>query len=186
MTGPFLQHARRLIANGYSPVPLHPGRKRPLHEQWDDMRSTPITEDEIKEVAVHYPAEGLGVAGGFNDLVPIDVDTEDREIRAVVRKVFPKVIVAKRGKRGATAFFRGRVKACKLKAADGQMLLEVLTSGQTVIPPTIHPETGEPYTWTADKTLFDVPISELPEITEEHLEALRKALLPWLPAPRVY
>jgi putative DNA primase/helicase len=185
-TGPFLEYARHLIENGYSPVPIRPGQKRPLAFEWETLRTTPLTEDQIQQVATYFPDAGLGVAGGFNDLVPIDVDTDDREIRAAVRSVLPKALVVKRGRRGATAFFRGKLASCKLKGADGKPLVEILSTGQSVIPPTIHPDLGKPYVWLTDRTLFDVLPSDLPEITEAHMEALRKALARWLPPPRVW
>jgi hypothetical protein len=56
----------------------------------------------------------------------------------------------------------GLIKARKLKARDGGMLLELLVTGQSVIPPTTHPETGEPYAWLTEYSLLDVNIDELP------------------------
>jgi hypothetical protein len=61
------------------------------------------------------------------------------------------------------------------------MLVEVLTTGQSVLPPTIHPDTKKPYTWLSPRTLFDTPIGELVEITPEAIAALEAALAPWLP-----
>ena len=142
--GPFAAHARQLIENGYSPLAIRPGRKRPLCVAWDSFRTEVVNDKEIVATAKVLPAAGLGVVGGYNDHVPIDVDTDDPKIRAVIGKTLPAVIVAKKGARGASAFFRGRIRARKLIAADGQTLVEVLTSGQTVVPPSIHPKTDQP------------------------------------------
>jgi len=133
--GPVAAHARQLIEDqaGSDPFALH------------GIRFAEVVNDkEIVATAKVLPAAGLGVVGGYNDHVPIDVDTDDPKIRAVIRKTLPAVIVAKKGARGASAFFRGRIRARKLIAADGQTLVEVLTSGQTVVPPSIHPKTDQP------------------------------------------
>ena len=168
-TSLFGLYAPLLQRNGYSPVPIEPGSKRPLGAfgDWSRLRDTPLTEAEIATIAAEHPNAGLGVAGGYRGLVPIDLDTEDRDILAAINKVLPDAIVAKRGRRGVTAFYRDPsdlIKPRKFKGRDGSMLLELLVTGQTVIPPTIHPETGEPYTWLTEYTLFDVCIDELPEL----------------------
>jgi hypothetical protein len=49
-----------------------------------------------------------------------------------------------------------------------------------VIPPTPHPKLGgKPYTWITDRTLFDTHVSELPELTQDHIDALEAVLAPW-------
>ena len=168
-TSLFGLHAPPLVRNGYSPVPIEPGSKRPLGAfgDWSRLRTTPLTDDEIAAIAAEHPNAGLGVAGGYRGLVPIDFDTEDKDILAAVNAVLPHAMIAKRGRRGATAFYRDASRTIaprKFKARDGRMLLEVLVTGQTVIPPTIHPETGQPYSWLTECTLFDVHIDKLPEL----------------------
>jgi hypothetical protein len=167
--GPFGLYAPLLLRNGYSPVPIHPGSKRPLGAigDWSRLRETALNEAEIATIAAEHPDAGIGVAGGYRGLIPIDFDTEDKEILAAINTVLPDALVAKRGRRGATSFYRdpsGLIKPRKFKGLDGGMLLELLVTGQTVIPPTVHPESGEPYTWLTDYTLFDVCIDELPEL----------------------
>jgi hypothetical protein len=163
-------YAPLLLRNGYSPVPIEPGSKRPLSAigDWSRLREIPLTQAEITTIAAEHRQAGLGVAGGYGGLVPIDIDTADKDILAAIATVLPEPIVSKRGRRGGTAFFRdssGIIMPRKFKGRDGNMLLEVLVTGQTVIPPTIHPETGAPYQWLTDYTLFDVCIDELPEFS---------------------
>ena len=167
--GPFGLYAPLLLRNGYSPVPIEPGDKRPLGAigDWSRLRTTPLIETEIAKIAAENPDAGLGVAGGYNGLVPIDVDTEDSGILAAINTVLPEAVVAKRGRRGATVFYRDAsrtIASRKFKGRNGTMLLEVLVTGQSVIPPTVHPETGQPYSWLTECTLFDVHIDELPEL----------------------
>ena len=133
-------------------------------------RATPLTDDEIATIDKRYPNAGIGVVGGYRGLVPIDIDTDDPDIQAAIDTVLPKYLVAKRGRRGITVFYRdasGGIKARKFKRADGSMIMEVLTTGQAVVPPTIHPETQRPYQWVTECTLFEVSIDELPERERE-------------------
>ena len=58
------------------------------------------------------------------------------------------------------------------------MLIELLGTGQTVIPPTIHPETGNPYERLTENTLLDTPIDELPQVADDIIDLLGQALAP--------
>jgi hypothetical protein len=185
----FERCALLLLKNGYSPVPLKSSEKRPLLDGWDRLRATPLTKREIAQISADHPAAGLGVAGGFNRLVPIDIDTDDPEIVAAVEGVLPEPLVAKRGRRGSTRFYRdssGVIRPRKFKTPDGTMLVEILVTGQTVVPPTIHPETGRPYVYSTDCSLFDVHVHELPELAADVVERLEKALRRWLPPPKAF
>jgi hypothetical protein len=158
-----------LLRNGYSPVPIEPGGKRPLGaiSDWNRLRIRPLTEAEIADIATNNPNAGLGVLGGYRGLVPIDIDTDDRAILAAINGVVPDYLVAKRGRRGVTVFYRdpkGIIEPRKLRKADGSIILEILTTGQVVIPPTIHPETQRPYQWVTEYTLLQVHIDDLPEL----------------------
>ena len=183
-------YAPLLLQGGYSPVPIEPGDKRPLGAigDWNRLRTTPLTDDEIAAIATAHPRAGLGVAGCYGGLVPLDIDTETVSILQAAEPVVGDAIVAKRGRRGATIFGRDRsglIKARKFKTVGGVMLVEVLTTGQTVIPPTIYPETGEPYRWLTEYSLFDVPIEELPEFPPDLIEQLEEVLKPWLPPSKI-
>ena len=167
--GAFSMYARLLRRNGYSSLPIEPGGKRPLAAigDWNRLRVTPLTDEEIDEIVKRHPYAGLGVAGGYRGLVPIDIDTEEPDIQAAIDNVLPEYLVGKRGRRGATVFYRdpkGIIKPRKFKKADGSMIMEILTTGQAVIPPTVHPETRRPYQWLTDHTLLQVNIDELPEL----------------------
>lgn len=179
---PFLDTYEQLIRNGYSPLPIIPGTKRPLPEEWETARDEVISPDLIAAVADKHPASGVGVAGGYKDLAPADIDAEDPAIVAAILACLPASPVGKRGQRGKTLFYRSKCAARKIRAADGRMLFELLPSGQVVIPPSVHPDTKAPYVWTTPDTLLTVPVEDLPVITEEHLAAVEKALEPYTEA----
>src|SRR6516225_6054602 len=88
-TSVFELHAPLLLRNGYSPVPIEPGDKRPLGaiDDWNRLRQVPLTAEELAAIAAEHPNAGLGVVGGYGGLVPIDIDTEDPNIRAAIDAV---------------------------------------------------------------------------------------------------
>ena len=113
--GPFARHALDLIRNGYSPVPLKSDRNPlSLHhvrpgKQWNSLRTEPLSRAEIDTVSSYRWPVGIGVAGGFNGVVPFDIDCSDdiaREVFAAIAKVLPKPVVWRKGSKGGMTFFR--------------------------------------------------------------------------------
>jgi hypothetical protein len=190
----FAQYAKTLVANGMSPIPIVPGEKRPLgscafYDHWNELREHALIPRQIDVLARCNPQLGLGVAGGFNCLVPIDFDTDDATIKKTAFSVLPKPTVAKQGKKGGTVFYwdsSGMIEGTKFKARrenGWDMLVEVLVTGQTLLPPTIHPKTMLSYRWLTDATLFNTRIDDLPQISIQHIDDLREVLKPWMPRP---
>jgi hypothetical protein len=183
----FERHARDLLAGDYSPLPLRTDR-RPLPDGWDQLRTTPLTTDDIDMiVGTSRFAVGLGVVGGYNGLVPVDVDTDDADILAAIATVLPKPMVARRGTKGFGTFYVSvsPIRARKFRrTGTASPVVEILTTGMMVVPPTPHPKLGgAPYRWITDHTLFDTHVSELPEITQDHILALEEVLAPWCRKP---
>ena len=89
MQKPFREIALPLLAAGYSPVPIVPGTKRPALAGWQRLCHTPLSPDEIEHFARSPIAYGVGAVLGFNGLVAIDIDTDNAEIVAAIRKVLP-------------------------------------------------------------------------------------------------
>jgi hypothetical protein len=185
--GPFAKYAERLLVNGYSPVPLHPASGLPAIKGWDRLREAPLLPAEIGQRARHWPNLGLAVAGGFNGLVPIDVDVNGDVVLAVM-DTLPETPVMRHGSKGLVLFFRdqtGAVSARKFMLKSGKPLVEVLSTGLVAIPPTLHRKTGRPYEWLG-LGLDYYAIDELPVITPEHIAALEEVLAPWCPRRPVY
>lgn len=185
----FGSYAPLLLQVGYSPVPIAARTKQPLIRDWGRLRIGSLTQDEIEAISTLHADAGIGVVGGFSGLVPIDIDTDDEEIVAAITTALRPPVVGKRGRRGITHFYRSAVPipATKLLGGDGTPIVEILTTGQTVIPPTLHPETGQPYRWSdADFTLFTVSADELPDISIDDIGAVKTALAPWLQPQREY
>jgi hypothetical protein len=176
-----------LRSNGYSPLPLLPGKKRPASPGWQACCDTLLASGVQERYTRSFVAYGVGVALGYRELIALDLDTEAPAVDAAIRSVLPPSPVAKRGAKGRTDFYRDparTIRARKFKARDGAMLVEVLARGnQTVVPPTLHPVTGEPYAWLSEATLLNTPVAELPPVPPDLCPRLAAALAPWLERP---
>lgn len=180
----FAHRAHQLLANGYSPVPLRHRSKAPLPAGWQQLCISPMSPDAIADQRWY----GIGLACGYDGLAIIDVDTDDRSIVAAVARALPKSNIAKVGKAGFSVAYRATspIAIKRFKPTSGKPIVEVLSTGsQTVIPPTVHPDTGEPYQFVTHRSFFDTPLADLVPIDPEHIDALEEGLRPWCP-PRVY
>ena len=190
--GAFASFAEQLRAFGYSPLPIRMDRKRPRGDDWSRYCAAPRSASEILRHCRIYPDDGLGVCGGYGQLVMVDIDTDDAEVIRLVLSVLPPVLVARRGRKGFVAFFLAPpgvvIKSRRLKGLDRCALVEILAGGrQALVPPTFHPTTQRPYIWTTAATLLSVPCAELPVLHSGELEAdLRRVLVDHLLPPRVY
>jgi hypothetical protein len=170
-----------LLENGYSPVALI--GKRPIDPGWTELCKRTMTSDEV---AKHKGKDrNVGAATGYRQLLGVDIDTDDTAIIAAIRSVIPESSVAKRGQTGRTDFYRapGGAPPASRRFVDknGEIILELLGDGrQTAIPPSIHPDTGKPYTWLTDATLLDTCVEDLPESPADLAARLEQALRPWL------
>jgi hypothetical protein len=63
-------------------------------------------------------------------------------------------------------------------------MVEILTTTKTVLPPSLHPDTCEPYRWLTHVTLYTRRARDLVPLTAEHFAALEEALRPFCPPPR--
>lgn len=197
--------ALQLQRNGYSPLPIKKGTKRPPHQDWTKACDAADSERTICEYQRWLDARGLGVACGFgneNDgyLLAVDPDNVTREqndaIEVVLERHGPLSPVGKTGQKGCTRFYRTRqplfrrdgpqlqFRRPKTVGKGDEVMLDLLSHGrQTVVPPTVHPDTKLPYTWQDDgHTLLDVPLDELPWLPDTIADEMYAALRPWLTA----
>lgn len=186
--------AGALARMGYSPIPLSPETGLPAMKGWDKLRVTPLTERQIAWRAGQNPDLVLGVVGGFNGLIPIDVDTDDPAIWAAIKAVLPEPKAARRGSKGYVLFYQDPTGVIasdayqgprNFLAPDKSCVVEVKARGNVTIPPSPHRKTGKAYTWVKG-SLFDLEPRQLTIITPGHLVALEAALAPWCPPRPVY
>jgi hypothetical protein len=153
-------------------------RKAPFIKDW---QSIIVTTETIESWESQYlgHADGFGLRAGQWNIGYMDVDTDDVEyIHRIDETMDLSQICVKRGKKGKTVFFRfkgtppwSKKNIYKVKG-DKKPLVEFnFTTGQTVLPPSLHPETGAPYVWVT-QSLLDVDWEDLPIINYERIEYL--------------
>ncbi|WP_052223154.1 phage/plasmid primase, P4 family [Novosphingobium malaysiense] len=163
-----LAEALRLHNNGFVPLRVDLGSKAARSQGWSVMHpSLASIEREFSRPC------NLGVRCG--DLKPdgtrllaIDIDVDDAELVRCVERAIGTKVPTKRGKKGATYFVRVdyEQKTTKFELKRGAKktpAIDILCCGaQTVVPPSVHPETQLPYSWIAGTPLVDLDYRSLP------------------------
>jgi hypothetical protein len=191
--GPFGLTYARLVEQGYAVLPIMPGTKKPGlpygNGNWMDFPGWPT----FQSTYVHHKlwaqsTAGIAILTGqrSGDTVALDNDSDDPRIAEALRSVLPDTPVRKKGAKGDTGFYHGPGIRSHSWMIDGRKVVEILGTGrQTVLPPTIHPDTGEPYRWTGTKTLEEVRPEELPRLPDNVIELIDAVLVPfgYVPSP---
>lgn len=156
---------------------------RPMPD-WSTLTAADYAESSSRHESFkawcRSPLTGVGILLG-NSLVAVDVDFTDRFKVAAVAAVLdrlPGVAVRRVGKKGFAAFMR-LAPGCVPPAAFhvGGQKVEFLHAGrQAVLPPSVHPDTQQPYYWTTDDTLEDTPLDALQVLDDGVLDEIRASL----------
>jgi len=191
---PYSVEALRLQQLGYShPRPIATGSKGCLEKGWSDS--------DMQYDPANYPNHGTGILLGLgSSKIPdryvacIDVDMKDMRFSKIAKSLMLR-IKARFDDRGKVTFRTGHapgfaVLVCtnkpfhpathkKSKKYIGAGMVELRGSKQLQVLSHIHPDTKKPYTWSSDlqedsTTMPDIPIEELPLVTEEELLELVK------------
>ena len=133
-----------------------------------------------REIWNDWPDAGVCVALN-HELKAIDIDTDDPDLIKAILAALPDPDVKKRGSKGYTAYYRGSDAIVSKPFSIGKnRVLDLLAYGrQTVMPPTIHPDTGQPYRWLGSETLETVAIEYRPVLPDNIAELLAAALAPF-------
>lgn len=172
------------IEAGLSPIPLKEGEKRPAFLQWQKFCKQQPDGKVIATWNEKYDLDHVGLCLGTpvkddKVLVAVDVDSDDL-IDAVWAAIGDRTAPAKKGKKGVTIFGMATKDIVntkiKRKLPNGKAAphpsVEILCSGsQTVVPPSIHPDTGKPYSWVT-KSLLDGFPDNLPSITPSVIDEI--------------
>lgn len=185
---PFAEAGPDIYARGYSPIPIMPASKMPgqfmdgswkLFKGWNEYCLHRPTQWHISQWS-SWPNAGVGVALG-RGLICIDIDQE--YLLDPILAILPPSPVQKKGRKGVSLFYRGdtdKIRSRNYRTDERVGLLDLLSEGkQTILPPSIHPDTNEPYFWWGDLTLADVPLSELPELPNDIAEQIAEVLKPF-------
>ena len=186
--GPFGALATHYRNSGFNPVPIRPGTTSPAPTGWHTGRQTDATFQRWLE---QYPNHGLGILCGTplesigepdfkgQFLIAVDIDQDDlvEPVRHALR-IGAARVCAKKGKKGLTIFARGDAEQKNTQLTrqerDGQSstLVEILAHGsQTVIPPTVQPDTDALYAWVG-VPLNTASMRDLPELSESVMDEI--------------
>jgi P4 family phage/plasmid primase-like protien len=174
--------AQTLLNNGYTPIPIRYGTKKPIKAKWEttDYSNSP---KEVKSLIKEFPDASTGIVLG--QVCVIDIDVLDADAARVCKEIVISKLgdaPCRVGKPPKSAlFFRVQgptfpkltTKVYEIKGQKTQV--EILCFGQQAVVFGKHPETQKPYYWTA-KSILDVSVAELPTISKREAAQLIRDL----------
>lgn len=148
--------------------------KAPILLDWTKYGAQSPTETEKGMWLRSYPDNNIGLPfGAASGLCAIDIDTEDEDLIKAILDILPPSPWTRVGAKGMGLIYKwSGQRNFKLAGEDG-MILEFLGMGnQMVVPPSIHPDTKQPY--TANTNLYEVmdQIKPLPLDIDQRLREL--------------
>lgn len=148
---------------GIPVIPL--SGKVPLVSEWQIWSEREQTTDEVEWLVDHFPNANIGaVLGLWASALDIDTDNEH------VLKAIPYTPYRRRGKKGFVYLYRANTMT---NTPGTQTPIEFLNRGrQIVLPPSVHPDTGEPYKWVGEEDVLNR--ESLPVFTPANLETIQR------------
>lgn len=147
--GLFVSNAPVLWQAGLPVIPLRPRTKEPFSYSWQMYKEKMPTPQEQDHWLRNYPDANIGLPlGPQAGCVAIDIDTEDPGLIDIIQQLCGYSPWERVGKKGKVLLYRySGEKPFKIKDVSGHMICELLSVGnQVVLPPSIHPDTQQPYT----------------------------------------
>jgi archaellum biogenesis ATPase FlaH len=189
----FFPTAAALLALGLSPVLLD--GKKPVFDNFTNYRAGAAHQSEMEGKSdilrydagllelwqTTYPHANVGML--TRERPSLDVD--DVTVWEIIKDLVPATPHCKQGQRGFTLIYshdpadpvqRSRTYPNRFTK---QMAMEVLAEGrQTVLPPSIHPDTGAPYVWIATPWGPATPLSAKvpPTLSQAQVDAIEARL----------
>jgi putative DNA primase/helicase len=175
----FASHAQLYWDAGLPAIPLVYENKRPAIPRWQMYSDAFPTKEEQQGWLVAFASGNIGLPMGPSaGLVAIDIDTDDPVVLQVLDRILPPSPWLRVGRKGRVQIYKWNgERTARIKAEDGSMICEILSKGtQFVLPPSIHPDTKQPY--TANANLWEVARNAPPlpfEFEKQLKSALREA-----------
>jgi putative DNA primase/helicase len=171
----FREYAPLYWEAGIPAMPLKIRSKAPILSEWTqygtNMPSAAVRQHWLET----YGRSNIGLPfGPASGLCAIDIDTTDDALVAAIEDCLPATPWRRVGKKGCALVFKWQgQKNFKIRSDEG-MICEFLGLGnQLVLPPSIHPDTGEAY--TANTNLWEV-MAGIPALGVDIEQKLRDAL----------
>lgn len=172
ITSPYCEQAQKYIDRNYSVIPLEPSSKRPRKglTQWQRYSK------ELSPVHVSKPNEGIGlVLGKSSGVVALDFDYDVDGLHKKIIDMLGPESVSKKGEKGFTSFFKYNEEKNRSWSKNGETVIELLSDCKyTVMPPSVHPNTGQPYKFMSFDELLEIDKDKLPSLPENFVEKLDK------------
>lgn len=183
----FTSYARSYHAKGFPVVPLPKGKKGPRIPNWNQFCKTLPTQELMEQWLRDPSSHGIGLCCGEQSGViglDVDLDINDPVKRSIYEAIEPFLQgspIEKVGKKGFTRLFRyngEKSRSLKVKIQGNDYgVLDILSDGrQTVLPGSLHPDTGQPYRWTGTKELLDLDDEELPALDSNNISSIETIL----------
>lgn len=172
MTGIFATNAAKYFEVGYNVLPIEPYSKAVKISGWQSYCDVKQAPDLIENWCSYYANHNIGIPlGSASGIIGLDFDYDPGNLHEKVEKLLQGSLVKKCGQKGYTAFYRYNGESTKRWRKDGQTCVELLSTGtQTVVPPSIHPDTKKPYYWLTIDTLLDFKPEELTYLPKNFIE----------------
>ena len=169
----YKQYAKEFTDAGYSVIPDKFMSKQPAIKGWTNYCVNKPTDQEIENWSNTFVKSNVSVClGKASGIVAIDLDSVDPEIVKIVETLVPSTRIEKIGSKGWTRFFKWTdgIETDKV-TNNGNIVLEILSTGKkTTIPPSVHPS-GSSYTWKGES---------LASVKPEDLDVFPIYLIPML------
>lgn len=171
MDSPFEAACDQLYAKGYQAIPLEPKSKAVQLRSWADYSKKPIDQETIKTWKQSPREHNIGIVlGQQSNIVGLDFDYDIDNMHEAIKKIAGVSPVGKIGSKGITLFYRYNGERSKSWKLDGEAVVELLSDGkQTVVPPSVHPDTDQPYTWEGS-SLLDTESHSLPYLPDDFID----------------
>ena len=187
---PFSLSGPAIWENSFTPIPLVPREKRPGQwfgeaQGWRGMSDWSQFQDEsVQEWRLlqwcDWPEANIGVIHGEH-FIGIDFDNDPIGCHPGIKEILARLdgtIVRRLGQKGYIQYFRcdGGVHTAVYRTEEGNAL-EVLGAGrQSVLPPSIHPDTKKAYQWITEDTLENTALGDLPLLCSETMGKIENLL----------
>ena len=182
MSFPFGDEAELYWAKFLSVIPLEPMTKRPavMVASWtgycDNLPKPETRAMWLNTCRGHGIGLCLGgrISTGFR-IGAVDID--DDGLVNLTETILGNCVCAKRGRKGITFFVKipsgERLKSTNISTFLKKGVIDILFGGKmTVLPSSLHPDTGLPYVWTKGP-LLDIDLEGLPVLDDAKLKLLR-------------
>ena len=163
------EFAQKYEDAGFKLCVIYPGKKAPIYARWEQ---TPIPAHRVSD------DKGLGLLHVQSRTASVDVDdleqahhwleTKGIDLGALLDQDDAVRIISGKPNRAKLIYRlpngRDPLPTKQITDREGRVLLELRCASSTgsslqdVLPPTIHPETKQPYTWGGNGSFEDLPV----------------------------